>query len=40
MNKDIRLLIESFFDDEIFNQSNDINDTLEDIGNDLINQKI
>ena len=32
MNKQIRLLIESFFDDEIFNVENDIKSDIEDLG--------
>ena len=32
MNKNIRLLVEGFFDDEIFNNKNDIKSDLEDIG--------
>ena len=32
MNKNIRLLVESFFDDEIFNISHDIKQDIEDIG--------
>ena len=35
MRKEIRLLVESFFDDEIFNQ-NDINQDIEDIGDDIL----
>ena len=32
MRKEIRLLVEGFFDDEIFNQKNDINQDIQDIG--------
>ena len=32
MHKNIRLLVESFFDDEIFNVENDIKSDLEDLG--------
>ena len=32
MNKNIRLLVESFFDDEIFNTDNDIKSDIEDLG--------
>ena len=32
MNKSIRLLIEGFFDDEIFNTDNDIKSDIEDLG--------
>ena len=36
MNKNIRLLVESFFDDEIFNNKDDIKSDLEQIGNDIL----
>ena len=32
MNKNIRLLVEGFFDDEIFNVDNDIKSNIEDLG--------
>ena len=32
MNKSIRLLVEGFFDDEIFNTDNDIKTDIEDLG--------
>ena len=32
MNRKIRLLIEGFFDDEIFNTDNDIKSNIEDLG--------
>ena len=32
MNKNIRLLVEGFFDDEIFNVDNDIKTNIEDLG--------
>ena len=32
MRKEIRLLVESFFDDEIFNQKDDINQVIQDVG--------
>ena len=32
MNKNIRLLVEGFFDDEIFNVGNDIKSNIEDLG--------
>ena len=32
MNKQIRLLVETFFDDEIFNVDNDIKSNIEDLG--------
>lgn len=32
MNKSIRLLVEDFFDDEIFNVGNDIKTDIEDLG--------
>ena len=32
MNKNIRLLVEGFFDDEIFNVENDIKTDIEDLG--------
>ena len=32
MNKNIRLLVEGFFDDEIFNTNNDIKTDIEDLG--------
>ena len=34
MKKEIRLLVESFFDDEIFNTDNDIKADIEDLGRD------
>ena len=35
MKKDIRLLVESFFDDEIFNQKDDINQVIQDVGDSM-----
>ena len=32
MNKQIRLLVEGFFDNEIFNVNNDIKTNIEDLG--------
>ena len=32
MNKSIRLLVEGFFDDDIFNTDNDIKSNIEDLG--------
>ena len=40
MNKNIRLLVESFFDDEIFNNKDNIKRDIEDIGNDILQHSI
>ena len=40
MRKVIRLLVESFFDDEIFNQKEDINQDIQDIGEQYYNYQV
>lgn len=40
MNKNIRLLVESFFDDEIFNIENNIKSDIEDIGEQYYTYKV
>ena len=40
MKKEIRLLIEGFFDDDLFNQKEDINQDIQDVGNQFYNYNI
>ena len=40
MNKEIRLLIEGFFDDDLFNQEEDINQDIIDIGDQYYDYQV